>query len=310
MRRSVRRGLRHAARRGGGGARRLAQSLSRVEARLLTEDALAEEQRSALGSAMAAHDMVDEPDEGYYRDRYWAWIDAELDRAGVPAGARLLDAGCGSGRLLVPLAERVAPAGGSVVGIDFLPESLANAGRHARDRGVTNVELVEGDLVANLRERGDGEFAAALFLEVGFVLPDLDAAMAELARVLRPGGLLLASFRTRWFWLLMGALRRDPDLLDTAQRQTSGVMPAAGFQNWSDARETTDLMTRAGFGDVRLRGLGALSGIEGDPLAAIVRPSELGDDGRAALARAEDALADTHPDIGRYVLASATRSGG
>jgi SAM-dependent methyltransferase len=302
--------FRHGARRGSGAARKLARALSRVEVKLTSAEALAAQAERDVGRAMRDHDMVEAPDEAYYRDRYWAWIEAELDRAGVPGDARLLDAGCGSGRLLVPLAARVAAAGGTVVGVDFLPDSLANARRHAQAARVTNFELVEGDLLTRLRERETGEFGAALFLEVGFVLPDLDATLTELARVIRPGGLLLGSFRAQFFWLLMGALRRDPDLLDTARRQTSGVLPGAGFQNWSDAGQTRAALERAGFGGVRLHGVGALSGIEGDPLAAIVRPSELGDSGRAALARAEDALAVTHPDIGRYVLASATRSGG
>ena len=174
---------------------------------------------------------------------------------------------------------------------------------------MTNVDLVEGDLVEVLRDRADDEFDAAVFLEVGFVLTDLDAALRELARVVKPGGLLLASFRTRVYWLQMGALRRDPQLIATVRGGTSGLLPAAGWQNWHSGADATAQLEAAGFGDVRLRGIGSLSGIAGDPLAALVRPSELGADAQQALAAAEDELAESHPDIGRYVLARATRLG-
>jgi SAM-dependent methyltransferase len=208
----------------------------------------------------------------------------------------------------VPLAQRQRD-GGRVVGIDFLPDSLAAARRHADAAGVANVELVEGDLLTALRTRPDAEFDAAVFLEVAFVLTDLDAVLRELARVVKPGGRLLASFRTRFYWLQMAALRRDPALLATVRGQTSGTLPAAGWQTWHGGPDAVAQLGSAGFGDVTLRGVGALSGIEGDPLAAPVRPSQLGTEAQRALAAAEDEVGESHPDAGRYMPASAVRSG-
>lgn len=105
------------------------------------------------------------------------------------AGDRVLDAPCGHGRHANRLAER----GYEVAGLDRSGEFLDRARADARERGVADaVEYVEGDL----RELpwADDEFDAAynVFTSFGF----FDEAgnrrvLAELARVLRPGGRLV-----------------------------------------------------------------------------------------------------------------------
>jgi SAM-dependent methyltransferase len=277
--------------------------LGRLESRLHT----GEQQHAALEVAMSRHDMVESPDEAYYRDRYLTWINAELEGLGIGADGALLDAGCGSGRLLVPLAQRLSS--GRAVGIDFLADSVSAAERHASAAGVTNVSLIEGDLLVSLREQPEASFDAVVFLEVAFVLPELDAVLTEIRRVLKPGGVLFASFRSRYWWQLAATQRRDWDLLVTVQDKNEGVLPGVGFQTWHSGDDVSSLLSRLGFDDVRLRGVGSLSGIEGDPLSVMVQPSELDSAGERALAHAEDALSLTHPDIGRYVLASAVKRG-
>ena len=97
----------------------------------------------------------------------------------VQPGDRVLDACCGTGDLALA-AER---EGGVVTGVDFSPRML----ERARKKSET-VTWVEGDLLA--LPFGDDSFDAAT---VGFGVrnvSDLDAALAELRRVLRPGGRL------------------------------------------------------------------------------------------------------------------------
>ena len=67
--------------------------------------------------------MIAEPDELYYREVYWAFIEPRLTSEALEG--QLLDAGCGSGRLSVPLAQSAFIYGGSVLGIDFVPARFA-----------------------------------------------------------------------------------------------------------------------------------------------------------------------------------------
>ena len=275
-------------------------ALRRAERALATPDVLAQEGKAAIGAAMREHDMVDDPDEAYYRERYEAWIGAEL---GDDLAGSWLDAGCGSGRLLVPLARRVE----RVVGVDFLGEAIEAARRHTE--GLDNVELHEADLHEFLASQPDGAYRGALFLEVGFVMPRLEEALAGLARVIEPGGRLLASFRSRLFLVQYGVRRRDWELVDEVMVGRAGDLPGMGWQNWSSGEEARSMLEAAGFTDVSLSGVGAASGIEGDPLEHVARPSHLAESDRAALARVEEAYGHSHPDIGRYILASARRAG-
>lgn len=103
----------------------------------------------------------------------------------LQAGERVLDAGCGSGRLLPLICEAVGPAG-SLVELDFAPGMLAIA-RGKPHAG--NVEFVLGDAQALPFAAGGFDKVIALAL-----LPHLDdkaAALAEFRRVLKPGGLLV-----------------------------------------------------------------------------------------------------------------------
>lgn len=251
--------------------------------------------------------MVESPDESFYRDRYLDWIGSELSDRETDLAGSWLDAGCGSGRLTVPLAERLTPHGGSVVGVDFLGASIERARRQADAAGLENVELHEGELLEWLKSREDGEFAGAVFLEVGFVLPELEAVLDELRRVLRPGAPLLASFRALHYMVLSAVARREWDTADTILSTRSGVLAGMGWQNWETAEDVLGLLDRHGFTEARISGVGVASGIEGDPLSTIARPSELGDQELARLAAVESALARLYPAAGRYVLASAAR---
>ena len=110
-----------------------------------------------------------------------AYVDALLDRPG-----RVLDAGCGTGRVAVELARR----GHEVVGVDNDPSMLAVAGRQPGPRWLA------GDLAAlDLPERFDLVVAAGnvvVFLEPGTE----PRVVAALARHLVPGGLLVSGWRT------------------------------------------------------------------------------------------------------------------
>lgn len=101
-------------------------------------------------------------------------------------GMQLLDCGCGPGSITLDLAEIVAPA--QVVGIDLDGESLDHARRLAAERNVSNARFEQGNFY-NL-PFPDGAFDAGFANAVLDHLQDPPAALAELKRVSRPGGVV------------------------------------------------------------------------------------------------------------------------
>jgi arsenite methyltransferase len=100
-------------------------------------------------------------------------------------GERVLDLGSGAGTDSLVAAQMVG-AGGSVTGIDMTPEMLAKARAAAAEMGASNVEFVEGE-VERLPFLDEG-FDVVISNGVIDLIPDKDAAFAEIFRVLVPGG--------------------------------------------------------------------------------------------------------------------------
>jgi SAM-dependent methyltransferase len=127
-------------------------------------------------------------------DRHWWYrgrrivIERVLDRLGLPDPARILDAGCGSGRNMVELVRR-----GSVTGIELSPPSV----EIARERGCG--EVVEGSVLE--MPFADDSFDLAVSLDVIEHLQDDVAALRELRRTVAPGGALLVTVPAyQWLW--------------------------------------------------------------------------------------------------------------
>ena len=95
---------------------------------------------------------------------------------------RLLDVGCGPGVLAVEL----APVVGDVVGLDPDPDMLAEAARHARECGVTNVQWVQG-LAEQIQDLDLGGFRLATFGQ-SFHRTDRERVAEAVYDLLEPGG--------------------------------------------------------------------------------------------------------------------------
>jgi demethylmenaquinone methyltransferase/2-methoxy-6-polyprenyl-1,4-benzoquinol methylase len=168
--------------------------------------------------------------------------------AAVREGDRVLDAACGTGDLALADLEAGASA---VTGLDFSERMLERARRKS-----SVVEWVQGDLLA--LPFADGTFDAAT---VGFGVrnvADLEQALRELRRVLRPAGRLAILEITQ----PRGALRPFYGLwFDRAVPLLGKALPGgaaytylpASVRRFPSAERLAELMRAAGFDDVRFR---------------------------------------------------------
>jgi SAM-dependent methyltransferase len=108
----------------------------------------------------------------------------------IQPGERVLDCGSGAGADAIIAARLVGPSG-RVIGIDMTPEMLAKARVNAAEAGLTNVEFREGILEALPVEAGWAD--VVISNGVLNLVPDKAVALAEMFRVLRPGGRLQAA---------------------------------------------------------------------------------------------------------------------
>jgi ubiquinone/menaquinone biosynthesis C-methylase UbiE len=150
----------------------------------------------ALGSVVAgALWWRRHPSACPYGQRFWVeaphpFITRErlLQALALAPGETVLEVGPGTGYYTLPVARALQP-GGTLHIADVQPEMLEHATGKAREAGIDNVEPREAD--ARSLPYAAASFDAAYLVAVLGEVPDQDAALRELRRVLRPGGRLV-----------------------------------------------------------------------------------------------------------------------
>ena len=127
--------------------------------------------------------------------------------AEIPLGATVLDLGCGAG-LDSLLAAAKTGALGRVIGVDFSGPMLDRARRSASEAGLRNVGFREAD--AERLPLDDASVDVALVNGILNLNPAREAILRELARVVRPGGVVYAAE------LILREPVRMPDVIDEA----------------------------------------------------------------------------------------------
>jgi SAM-dependent methyltransferase len=163
-----------------------------------------------------------------------------LDWLALPSGLRCLDVGCGNGAFSELLIERCAPA--EVHGVDPSPDQIA----FARARPTARVaEFEQGDAMA--LPFPDNRFDAAIMALVISFVPDPAKGVAEMARVVCPGGTVAA-----YFWdMLSGASPLEP--IDVELRALNRGASRAPNPDASRIETMRNLWTATGLEGVETR---------------------------------------------------------
>jgi SAM-dependent methyltransferase len=135
----------------------------------------------------------DDMAEVYVREidqRFGPIVHHLLRRADLRPGQPILDLGTGTGSVALRCAPRVAPDG-HVLGVDISPEMLALARARACTAALANVSFADGRAEA-IPTDGSSQDTVLASLSLIYVL-DRTAAAGEIARVLKPGGRLVAA---------------------------------------------------------------------------------------------------------------------
>jgi SAM-dependent methyltransferase len=149
--------------------------------------------------------------------------EADAHLLGDVAGRRVLEVGCGS----APCSRWLRRAGADVVGVDISAGMLARAAELGRSTGVV-VPLLQADAGALPLADGAVDLACSAFGALPFVA-DAGAVLAEVARVLRPGGRFVASVNHPMRWPM-------PDSPDPADlRVTSSYFDRTPYVETDDA---------------------------------------------------------------------------
>ena len=191
------------------------------------------------------------------------WGRGVLDRLSLAGDETVLDAGCGTGRVTALLAERLPR--GRVVALDASPSMVEEARRRLAPFG-DRIEYVVADLAQPFELPG-GVLADAILSTATFHwIQDHDALFANLARVLRPGGALVAQ---------CGGAGNIASVMAVLATVGDGWL---GAKHFATPEATADRLRRAGFVDVVTWLHPEPTRFEsGEPFATFLRTVVLGD---------------------------------
>ena len=181
---------------------------------------------------------------------FWARIGGRtVEQLSLPKGAKVLDVGCGTGASAIPAAVAVGPTG-HVTGIDLAERLLDRARTKSRHLGIENIAFRQADM-EDLGYK-DGSFDAVVSVFSIFFVPDMGKQVAELWRMVKPGGQLAI---TTWgpnafepgataFWLAVKG-HAPPGL------------HSGGFNPWdriTTVEAVSDILREAGITNPRIEG--------------------------------------------------------
>jgi SAM-dependent methyltransferase len=159
----------------------------------------------------------------------------------IDSGDRVIDVGCGPGSITVGLAQ----VAGNVTGIDVDEAEFADARAFGAKHGIDNLEFLEGSIYD--LGLADASVDVCTLFSMMETLDDPLAGLAEVRRVVRPGGLVAASSIEYGGLVLHG---RDGPLLRRFYELRLQLWEAQGDVHFYRGRELRGLLLASGFDNV------------------------------------------------------------
>ena len=218
------------------------------------------------------HDMYLNTGEQFFARLYLHHIRGVI-REHASGPLNLLDAGCQTGRLAIPLAED----GHQVTGVDTSSMAVYKARQHARKAGV-EPRWIRANLGSWLPKQPAGSFDAVLCNEVLYLRENWRGLHQGLIRLLKAGGLCFISHRPPAFYL---------------KQETGEGLVDGSYYNWQKRAELQKIYGESGIQVLKIVPIWKLS--------RTVNPSHVSEEERNRLFQEEIAALD-ETDEGRYLL--------
>jgi len=260
-------------------------------------------ERHLFGKDPFYQDPYDDPAEQFYARIYLKYLLEKIDSEFRYQQINLLDVGCHTGRLAIPLAR----AGHRVTAIDSSRFHLGRAQEHARTAGV-NCRFLKGDGFRLIRRMPAESFDLILSTEVLYQRPDFQGCMENLLRLVRPGGLLATSHRTRFFYLTRALREGDFATAQFVLHHAEGPIANTYF-NWQTPKELQEIYQALGIDLLLLRPVGVFTGNGGDGMAKFWNLGAMSEEEREAIFDVEAHDSDEFAGLGRYLLAIGRKRG-
>lgn len=180
---------------------------------------------------------------------------------------KIVDGGSGTGGMAIEMAK----LGHDLTGIELHKPSLEEAKRLAADAGV-DVNWVSGDLYKSLQSIPTASVDVVQCIGVLYTCVQYREIFEQYSRILRPGGIIIASFKSKFYFITTLLRQKQFDKVKVVVDSTEGVLKltsAPTYYNWQTARELDDLFKQNQFDMLRKRAVGVYTGAGTDGMAAI-----------------------------------------
>jgi ubiquinone/menaquinone biosynthesis C-methylase UbiE len=260
--------------------------------------------RSAILECAKRHDMFLEESEKYYSKVYYYFINQRIEKVFPNKKLKILDVGCGQGRLTIPLASD----GHLVEGVDISPEAINLAKKYTIERNL-NTKFWIKDVEVPFNEINSEVYDCILCIESIYMIKNYENLIAEMHRLLKKGGLLFIAFRSNYYLMLHLLKDNKFSKAELISKNYEGyIWNQDVYFNWHTRDTILNILSKYRLKDITFNGIGMCSGITGDPLSQIVEPKNLSDDEQQTLFEIETELSERYAEVGRYILISAIKS--
>ena len=238
--------------------------------------------------------------EGIYTQLYLSRIRAQLSQFESSSPLEIFDGGCGVGRMAIPLALD----GHHVTGAEIHQSSLDLASRTADDAGVS-CNWIAGDLLDKLKAQPDDHYDVTMCVNVLYTCVQWQQIIDEACRVLKPGGLFIGTFRTRYYFVTSLLRQEQYKQALEISKKSEGMLRLArvpSYYNWQTPDELEEVFESRGLDVVDMRGTGLFSGSHYDGPAAISDIDQLSPEDTATLFEVESADYPGTKGSGRFTF--------